>query len=422
MINCDKNMDWWRKARFGMFIHWGLYSLAAGWWNGREVPFPSEWIMKNNKIPLADYKKQVKNFNPVEFDAKEWVKIAKQTGMKYIVVTAKHHDGFAMYHSEVSPYNIVDATPFGRDPIKELAEACRAEGLVFCVYYSQLQDWEHPDGVGNTWDVPDEDKKDFGRYMEERVKPQLRELLTNYGPVGIMWFDTPYEMPKKYCQEIVDLVHDIQSQCLINSRVGYGLGDYRSMGDNSIPVTSYPHDWETPMTLNDTWGFKEGDNNWKSPETLLKMLVGINGKGGNFLLNIGPDAQGVVPDESVKILETLGKWLKANGESIYETEPAPDFPYLLNWGGFTAKDNKLYMHIFEWPDSPHEVLTYGFKTKVKNAYFLNDTSKTPITVLQTYESGRDEYRMRVLLPEKPLDSLDTVVVLELGGKPEIYHR
>lgn len=420
-MNCDNKMDWWRKARFGMFIHWGLYAMAAGWWNGKEVAFPSEWIMKNDKIPLEDYKKQAELFNPVKFDADEWVRIAKQTGMKYIVVTAKHHDGFAMYPSKVSPYNIIDATPFGRDPIKELAEACRKEGLVFCVYYSQLQDWEHPDGVGNTWDFPDAAKKDFGRYMEQRVKPQLRELLTNYGPIGILWFDTPYEMPKKYCEEIVELVRSIQPACLINSRVGYGLGDYRSMGDNSIPVTSYPHDWETPMTLNDSWGFKKGDNAWKSPETLLKMLVDINGKGGNFLLNIGPDALGVVPDESVKILKTLGDWLEVNGESVYETVPAPDFPYILDWGGFTAKKNKLYMHIFQWPESPHEVLIYGFKTKVTKAYFLSDKSKTPINVLQTYESGRDEHRMRVQLPQKAVDRLDTVVVLELEGEPEIYH-
>ncbi|RCX17525.1 alpha-L-fucosidase [Anaerobacterium chartisolvens] len=422
MINAGKNMDWWRKARFGMFIHWGLYSLAGGWWEGREVPFPSEWIMKNGKIPLKDYKKQAGLFNPIKFDAREWVKIAKQTGMKYIVVTAKHHDGFAMYHTKVSPYNIADATPFGRDPIRELAEACRAEGVVFCIYYSQMQDWEHPDGAGNTWDFPDEDKKDFGRYIEERVKPQLHELLTNYGPVGIMWFDTPYEMPKKYCEEIADFVRGIQPQCLINSRIGYGLGDYRSMGDNSIPVASYPHDWETPMTLNDSWGFKEGDDNWKLPETLLRMLVDINGNGGNFLLNVGPDALGVIPDRCVKILKTLGDWLKVNGESIYETTPAPDFPYVLNWGGFTARENRLYMHVFQWPESPYEILVYTFKTKVKNAYFLSDKSKTPIKVLQTYESGRDEYRMRVLLPEKPIDSLDTVIVLELEGKPEIYHN
>lgn len=222
-----------------MFIHWGLYAIPAGIWNGREVPFPSEWIMKNARIPNAEYTKLAGKFNPVSYNAGEWARLAKDAGMKYLVITAKHHDGFAMYDSKCSTYDIVDVTPYKKDPMKELAAACEKEGIVFCFYYSQLQDWHHPDAVGNDWDFPDTEKKCFERYIEEKVKPQLEELLTGYGPIGIIWFDTPYEMPRKYCEQLVDFIHSIQPDCIINGRIGYGLGDYRQMGDNSIPVLGY---------------------------------------------------------------------------------------------------------------------------------------------------------------------------------------
>ncbi|HEY5584405.1 MAG TPA: alpha-L-fucosidase [Ruminiclostridium sp.] len=421
MSNKDTRMKWWREARYGMFIHWGLYAIPAGKWNSKDIPFGGEWIMKNAKIPVAEYEKLAGQFNPVKFDSEEWVKMAKDAGMKYMVVTAKHHDGFAMYDSKCSDYNIKDATPFKRDPMKELAETCRKEGITFCFYYSQLQDWHHPDAAGNDWDFTDASKKDFGRYIEEKVKPQLHELLTGYGPIGIIWFDTPYEMPKKYCSELVDFIRGIQPKCIISGRVGYGLGDYRQMGDNSIPIAVYNNDWETPMTLNDTWGYIKDDNNWKNPETAIRMLVDINGKGGNFLLNVGPDAEGMIPQGSADILKTIGDWLKLNGDSIYETIPTPNYLYELNWGGFTAKPGKLYMHVFNWPRFPYEIVVYGFKTKIKKAYFLADKEMKPVQVIQSYETARDEYRLRVRLPEEPIDTLDTVVVLELDGEPEVYN-
>jgi alpha-L-fucosidase len=414
-------MKWWREARYGMFIHWGLYAVSAGTWNGRQFPQNGEWIMKHAKIPVAEYEKLAEQFNPLKFDAKEWVRIAKDAGMKYIAITAKHHDGFAMYDSKCSSFDIVDATPYKRDPMKELAAACAKEGIVFCFYYSQFQDWHHPDAAGNNWDFPDEESKDFENYLNEKVKPQLHEMLTEYGRIGAIWFDTPYEMPKKYCAELVNFVRKFQPDCIIGGRIGYRLGDYRQMGDNSIPVIAYADDWETPMTLNDTWGYKDFDNNWKSPAVVLKMLVDINGKGGNFILNVGPDAEGVIPSGSVDILRKVGNWLKVNGESVYSTIPAPSFPYKLDWGCFTAKPGTLFMHIFEWPLTPHEVSVYGLKSKVKKAYLLSDPEQKELPVRQSYETARDEYRLRVSLPEKQIDEIDTVVALELDGEPEIYH-
>jgi Alpha-L-fucosidase len=415
----DDRAEWWREAKYGMFIHWGLYSLPAGRWGEKEIPFGGEWIMKNARIPLEEYSRFAEKFNPALFDADEWVGAAKNAGMKYMVVTAKHHDGFAMYDSKCSDYNIVARTPFGKDPLRLLSDACKRENIVFCLYYSQLQDWHDPDAVGNDWDYPNAGEKDLGRYFENKVKPQIKELLTGYGPIGILWFDTPYEMPREYCEELVRYVRSLQPNCLVNSRIGYGLGDYLSMGDNSIPVLSCREDWEAPITLNQTWGYKSDDDEWKTPLQVLKMLVKVNGRGGNFLLNVGPDANGEIPAASMSVLKAVGDWMRLSGASIYRTRPAPNFPYELNWGGFTAGDDRLYMHIFKWPRLPCEILVYGLKTKVRRAYFLSGT-KEELPVTQTYETGRDEYRLKVYLPEKPTDNPDTVVVLELGGKAEIY--
>jgi len=408
-------MDWFRQSKYGMFIHWGLYSALGGYWKGKRCPFVAEWIMRNLEIPLAEYSLLTNDFNPTEFDAESWVLRAKKYGMKYMVFTAKHHDGFSMYDSKYSDYNIVKATPYGRDVVRELADACKKHDMIFCLYYSQYQDWEDPDGNGNHWDYPDESAKDFSRYFYRKAMPQVEELLTNYGKLGYIWFDTPYEMPKNLCQELVDLVRKIQPDCLINSRVGYGLGDFREMSDNAIPVIPLQKPWQTPMTLNDTWGYSSTDENWKSPKMVKQMLVDICQNGGNLLLNVGPDALGVIPEGSLKILEEVGSWLKLNGESIYDTVAAPLFPYKLVWGGFTYKNRTLYMHIIEWPEFPYEIWVVELKTKVNKAYFLHDGS--PVSFIQTHESGRNEYRLRVQFPEQPIK--DAVVVLELDDDPEI---
>ena len=422
--NHAAKMEWFRRAKYGMFIHWGLYTLPGGEWKGREAPFSAdryrslaEWIMRNMRIPLAEYRTLAASFNPADFDARRWVQTAKECGMKYLVFTAKHHDGFSMFDTKHSDYNIVKATPFGRDAVCELADACKEAGLVFCVYYSQYQDWEDPNAFGNTWDFPDEEKKDFAAYLENKVKPQLTELLSNYGKIGFVWFDTPYEMPKKYCEELVRLVRGLQPECLVNSRVGYGLGDFREMGDNGIPLVRYNGDFQTPMTLNDSWGWSVRDDNWKSAATVQNMLMAICQKGGNFLLNVGPDGAGNIPRPSLDILRTVGAWLKTHGESIYETTAAPDFPYQLFWGGFTRKEKTLYLHVTKWPSFPHEIYVVGLETRVVKAYFLADGKD--VEFVQIYESGRDEHRLRVQLPKEPRDPLSTVVVLELADDPVV---
>lgn len=417
MSDRDRRMAWWRTAKFGMFIHWGVYSIPAGIWNGKEIPGIGEWIMKRARIPVKEYEKLAEQFNPTKFNAEEWVQLAKDAGMKYLVITAKHHDGFAMYNSPCSTYDIVDATPFRRDPMKDLAKACEEAGIKFCFYYSHVQDWHHPDGVGNDWDY-DESKKDFSRYMREKAIPQVKELLTQYGPIGLIWFDTPMNISKEHAQEFVDLVRQLQPECIINGRVGHNLGDYREMPDNRIPAMPYPTDWETPATMNDTWGYKKNDNNWKFPKTILRLLVDINSKGGNYLLNVGPDAEGVIPQPSVDILHSIGRWMRINGESIYGTMPVPPLPYVLPWGGVTAKPGRLYLHIFDWPKEDRLVF-HGLKNNVKRAYFLSDGPQVQLNFIQYYELSRNEYRLIIDLPSEPKDELDSVIALEIDGIPDI---
>ncbi|RME59073.1 MAG: alpha-L-fucosidase, partial [Caldilineae bacterium] len=342
----DPRLNWWRDAKFGMFIHWGLYAIPAGIWKGQEIPGIGEWIMYRAQIPVAEYEQLAARFNPVQFDADAWVSLAKRAGQKYMVITSKHHDGFCLFKSAVTDYNMVDATPFKRDVIAELAEACRKQDMPLGFYYSQTQDWHHPDGDGNDWDFDPADK-DFAAYIEDYVKPQVRELLTNYGPVAIIWFDTPKGISLEQSRSLLELVHSIQPNCLVCGRLGNGLGDYASAGDNRIPDARVDLDWETPATINDTWGFKVNDHNWKSTTDLLHKLVDIVSKGGNYLLNVGPTAEGVIPQPSVERLEAMGAWLAVNGASIYGTRPGP----IQGVAGLrsTQKDGRTYVHVLDWP-------------------------------------------------------------------------
>jgi alpha-L-fucosidase len=310
-----------RRSSVSSFI--GVYSIPAGTWKGQQIPGIGEWIMNRAKIPVGEYEQLAGQFNPVKFDAEEWVRLAQDAGMKYIVITSKHHDGFAMYGSKVSKYNIVDATPFKRDVLKELADACVKHGMRLGFYYSQAQDWHEPNGAGNTWDFGPDEKKDFDQYLRGKAEPQVRELLTGYGPVCLIWFDTPRMMDVgDRAQRFIDIVHTLQPACLIDGRLG-GQGDYRSMGDNRIPNEVVREDWEVPATLNNTWGYKSYDDNWKSPEDLTFKLVDIVSKGGNYLLNVGPTSEGVIPQPSQDNLRAVGRWFKVNGEAIYGAGVTP---------------------------------------------------------------------------------------------------
>jgi alpha-L-fucosidase len=370
--------------------------------------------MNRAKIPVATYEQLAAQFNPVKFNADEWVAVAKSAGAKYIVITSKHHDGFAMYGSKVSKYNIVDATPFHRDPMKELAGACQRGGIRLCFYYSQTQDWHEPDGNGNTWDWPDESKKDFTRYLDEKVKPQVTELLTNYGPIGLIWFDTPRIITKEQSQELYDLVHKLQPDCLVSGRIGHGLGDYDSAGDNQITVGKVHRDWETPVTMNDTWGFKRDDNNWKPVPVLIRQLVQIASRGGNYLLNVGPTSEGLIPQPSIERMAAIGTWLRANSEAVNGTGPSP-FSYNQDWGMITTKPGKIYLHVFKWPG--RTLTLYGVESKVSKASLLS--SGQTLKVHQEMSGG---YGLTISLPENAPDPYDTVIVLDVPAKLEVISK
>jgi alpha-L-fucosidase len=422
-----KRLAWWSDARFGMFIHWGLYSQWGCHYpgtNGDLINGGSEHMMQHLQIPLAEYAKIADVFNPTNFSADEWVSIAKNAGMKYMVITAKHHDGFAMYDSPSSgKYNIVASTPWHRDPVKELAEACRKQGLRFGVYYSLGRDWADPDVPtkagyrSNTWDYPDESKKVFDRYFRRKVIPQITELLTQYGPIAVLWFDTPEEISAAESQELLTLIHKLQPDCIVNSRIGHGLGDY-GVQEQKIPGAGDVKPWETCMTLNGHWGYFLGDEKWKSPETVTRNLVDIVSKGGNYLLNVGPTGQGIIPQGAVSDLQQIGDWMKVNGESIYGTTASP-LKTQPAWGRITKKGDTLYLHVFSWPTNNAlfvDLNADGLKHFIQRAYLLSDLKKQPLEFMQASSSlGIDTVSTSVLLPPRTVDSIDAVVVLQLGN-------
>ena len=415
-MTADERLEWWHAARFGMFIHWGLYSMLAGEWKGKKVRGIGEWIMHNLKIPIEEYEQLAPEFNPVKFDADAWADLALRAGMKYLVITAKHHDGFCMFDSPSNPYNIVKQTPFKRDPMKELAEACSKRGIKMCFYYSQAQDW-HADGGAGHWEEETDDKgwlhyqrppEDFQRYLDTVVKPNVKELLTNYGPVGLLWFDTPVGITKEQSEDLRDYVHSLQPACLVSGRVGHDVGDYGSLGDNEHPEGKVEGAWETPATLNDTWGFKTDDHNWKSLDFLIELLVNCASKGVNYLLNVGPDGEGVIPQPSVELLEQMGEWLERNGEAIYGTSASPFYSDPV-WGRVTTKADQLYLLVKDWPKDTLDL--YGLTNKVLHAHVLGQESEDlPVT----QEKDRVSIQVPAVAPEETV----SVISVTVDGKPE----
>jgi alpha-L-fucosidase len=405
-------MKWWREARFGMFIHWGVYSVPAGTYHGKKIDGIGEWIMYNAKIPCAEYQAFATEFNPVKYDAEEWVKTAKEAGMKYIVITSKHHDGFAMFDSKASDWNIVKASPFGRDPLKELSAACRKHGLKLGFYYSQAQDWNNVGGgvCGQHWDPAHAGSMD--EYIRKVAVAQVREILSNYGPIAVLWWDTPCEMNEERARQLVPLL-GLQPGIIHNNRLGGGFNGDTETPEQFIPATGYPgRDWETCMTMNETWGYKSYDNNWKSAEGLIRNLVDIASKGGNYLLNVGPTSEGLIPAPSVERLQEIGKWMKVNGEAIYATTASPF--KVLPWGRCTKKltpeGATLYLHVFNWP-SDGKLLVPGLKNTIRSAALLANGRR-----LET-ASGAEGVTVEV--PAEAPDKVSSTVVLNIAGPPEV---
>jgi alpha-L-fucosidase len=419
----EKRLEWFREAKYGLFIHWGLYAIPAGQWNGKRSLGLGEWVMLRSTVPVKEYEQLATRFNPVKFNADEWVKLAKDAGMKYIVITSKHHDGFALFKSKASAYNIVDATPFKRDVLKELADACARGGIRLGFYYSQSQDWHEPNGAGNTWDFGADEKKDYDQYLRGKAEPQVRELLTGYGKVALIWFDTPRMMTGDRPHRFTKIVRELQPDTLIDGRLGAD-GDYVSTGDNVVPPNVSGEAWEVPATINHTWGFRTDDTDWKAPGQIAFKLVDIVSKGGNYLLNVGPTSEGVIPPVSQDILRTVGRWLQVNGEAVYGAGATPFGEELgepsargakdvrgdglvyqqIQWR-VTTKPGKLYFTFFDEPRAPFALPR--MKNTVKRAYRLADNAPVEIKT----ENGRT-----MLNIGRPiLDPMATVIVVEFDG-------
>ena len=425
-VNAADRMAWWREARFGMFIHWGLYSIPAGEWKGQTDH--AEWIRTTAQIPLEEYNKFVSEFNPVKFNAEEWVKLAKDAGMKYMVLTSKHHDGFCLFDSKYTDFDIM-STPFKRDILKELADACRKYNMKICWYHS-IMDWHNPDYLPRReWEKNrTTEGADFNRYFEY-LENQVKEIITNYGDISVLWFDGEWESTwsHEYAAKLYSYIREINPNIIINNRIdvyrdGMGgistnkeaLGDFGTP-EQEIPETGLPgKDWESCMTMNDHWGFNKFDNNWKSAHDLIYNLVDIASKGGNYLLNVGPTSEGVFPPQSIERLKVIGKWMKVNGASVYGTQAGPFRN--LKWGKCTQKESatgtRLYLHIFDWPKTG-KLSVPNLVNEPLKAFLLGDASETPLVMIK--KSGGIE----ISLPEKAPDSINTVVVLDIKGKPQV---
>ncbi|MDR1780974.1 MAG: alpha-L-fucosidase [Tannerella sp.] len=426
----NERARWFVDSRYGMFIHWGLYSAAEGYWKGEKIRNDndySEWILYRNQIGKDEYLTLLDRFDWDEIDPEEWVLLAKRSGMKYITLTAKHHDGFALWDSKVSDYNLSRYTK--RDIVGELAAACRKHGIRMGLYYSHWVDWEHPYGWNHEREINPLAPADYDRYWQEKVIPQIRELLTNYGEISMLWFDMWLHhsntiVTREQLLQLKSLIRELQPNCLVNSRLGLSVEedpdvDFKTLGDNQLGSQKEDFPWQSPGTVAHSWGYHSSETAWKSTTILLKSLIGNVSLNGNFMLNIGPRANGDVPYEIEQRLLEIGEWLNINGEAIYGAEAFDLDKNLHDWGKITAKRDgnttRLYLHVYNWSLNKHLPLT-GITSAPSKVYLLADKQRQPLTF--THEGPFTD----ILLPAMQPDKYVSVVVAEYDGTPEIVQN
>ncbi|HPE75743.1 MAG TPA: alpha-L-fucosidase, partial [Draconibacterium sp.] len=424
----NERAKWFTDARFGMFIHWGVYSGAEGYWKGEKLRNDNnyaEWLQYRNRIDKEEYITLLDRFDWDKIDPEEWVILAKKSGMKYVTLTAKHHDGFALWDSKVSDYDLGNYTNPKRDIVKELADACRKHGLKLGLYYSHWVDWEHEFGWDHTREIYGISPEEYDIYWQQKVIPQMRELVTNYGEIGMIWFDmwihhSQTIVTKEQLLQLKTLIRELQPSCLVNSRLGLSIEedsdiDFKTLGDNQIGNKKEDFPWQSPATVAHSWGFHATDAEWKSTTTLLKNLINNASLNGNFMLNIGPRANGEVPFEISQRLLEMGKWLEINGESIYGTMAFDLDKDLHDWGKITSKKTgdgfNLYLHVFNWPLNKELGLT-GVSSTPRNIYLLSDKQKSPL------EFSQNGLFTEIKLPDLQPDPYISVIVVEYDKKPE----
>jgi len=395
-------------GNYAMFIHFGLYSHLESQWQGKAYYGNAEWIMHPSQagIPVKEYMPLAAEFNPSDFDADAIVKLAKDAGMKYIIITSKHHEGFAMFDSDVCDFNIKDATPFGRDVIGELSEACHRNGIGIGFYYSQFQDWTAPGGGSGPCQDENGRKVSFDEYFRTKCVPQVEEITTKYGEIQLIWFDTPGDMDIKYSEELVALVHKNQPGALVSSRVGNGLGDYETLGDMEVPVQNVPGRWEGIDVMQVGWGFSKFDNEWKSPEYVLHTLLSTIARGGVFMMNVGPTAKGAIPEQAAASLRKAGEWVHKYPKAVYAAGASP-WGHALPWGDAVTAGNDVYLLVYDWPKDG-KLLCPALNNKVKSVRLYNG---------KKLRFNCNENWLEIKVPSLCPEKLASVIKLELDGEP-----
>lgn len=419
----NQRMQWWKDAKYGMFIHWGLYSILAGEYKGQITPKIAEWIQNTLKIPLKDYKELMSKFNPKDFSPADWVKLAKDAGMKYLVITTKHHDGFALFSSHCSNYDI-NNTPYKKDIIIQLKNECKKQGLKFGVYYSHIIDWEHSQAyisedpkLLERMNTVDYDPKKMNReiYLEEKALPQIKELLTNYGQIDIIWFDMGEGLTNNEVRKIIKITRELQPQIIINSRVGdlpqienlYRdmLFDYYTTPDNYYTGQSLKMPWEMLGTTNGSWGYRKDDKEWRSASFIVQSLISSISRGGNYILNVGPDSLGIIPEEAANQLRIAGKWINKNQHAIYGSHSSP-FPWNYDWGYVTQKPYKIFLHIIA--EKPDNIYLSGIESKIKRVSILENN--------QTLNFKQEDKILYIDLPKITIDKLGYIIELDFDDE------